>query len=263
MALYIYGTVFNNVDRAMRSIKSISKLRPKSIFITDNFSTDGTYEVLTRTKGVKIIRNHCSHGKGRQLALDLALQKAKDDDFVMYIDLDTIYNLKFVKLIEDKMKTLNDNEVFIFGMLSKARINKRIKWHDLYTSEDLERHAHFKHAGYKIVGTREQFLIQYGGMGLYNQYYENDISVGDNFYKRHSRYKTSRIKFFIRMVKILIDNERGVAYKSFHDFFNQSTNKGVKMRFAYFFAYIIAKILGVYGYDEELNNLNYVLSSSL
>ena len=44
--LYIYGTIFNNHDIVLKSLESIKKLPYQKIFVTDNYSTDGTYELL-------------------------------------------------------------------------------------------------------------------------------------------------------------------------------------------------------------------------
>lgn len=263
MALYIYGTVFNNANRLKACINSVSSLSYKKLFVTDNYSTDGTYEILKNLPKIEILRKKCSHGLGRQLALEKALSEAEDDDFVMYIDFDTIFNQIYIDLIKEKISTLKDNEVFIFGMLSKAKINRNIQWRDLLTSEDLERHAHFKHEGYNIVGTKEQFMIQYGGKGLHNPYYENDVSIGDNFYIRHKRYKTSRFKFMIRMLRTLIDDERGAAFKSFRDFYKQSNKKNIITKIGFFLAYLIAKALGIYSYDSTYNNIEYVMASAV
>ncbi len=259
MALFIYGTVFNNAKWLERSIGSIRPLKPAGIFVVDNFSTDGTYEKLRSMKGVQVVQRRCSHGQGRQLSLEELLKNAKDDDFAMYMDFDTIYKPAYIKLVNASMRSLKDKEVFIFGMLSKVKANRKIPWRDMLTSEDLERHAHFKASGYRIVGTKDQFMMLYGGTGLKNPYYDNDIAVGENFYKRHSRYRGSNLKFMVRMFKVLIDNERGVAFRSFSDFYSKSSRGGIFLKAAFLFAYVIAKIRGVYSYNASVNNLEYVM----
>lgn len=262
LKLFVYGTVFNNIKWLDLSINSIKLLDPAGIFVVDNFSTDGTYEKLKSMSKVHVIHRKCSHGYGRQLALEELLKYSEDDDFVMYMDFDTIYKKSYIKLIGKTMKILDDKEVFIFGMLSKACANKYIPWRDMLTSEDLERHAHFKSSGYKIIGTKEQFMMLYGGTGLHNPYYDNDLKTGSNFYKRHSRYKVSTLRFMIRMFKVLIDNERGVAFKSFSEFYQQSNDKRFSRKLIFLIAYLLAKLLGVYSYSRSFNNIEYVMNQS-
>jgi glycosyltransferase involved in cell wall biosynthesis len=258
MALFIYGTVFNNASRVKACISSLAPLGYKSMFIVDNYSTDGTYEILKNTENLSVVRKKCSHGLGRQIALENALKEAAEEDFLMYVDFDTVYNSEYIALIKKYAETLKENEVFIFGMLSKAKANRSVHWRNLFTSEDLERYAHFKSLGYKLVMDREKFDIVYGGKGLINKYYQNDNSVGENFYDRHKRYKTSSFSFGIRMFRVLVDNERGAAFKSFREFYSSASIKSMVRLFLFMIAYAIAHILGVYKYSKNKNNIEYI-----
>lgn len=74
--LRIYGTVYNNADLAEKCLESISGLRQYRIYAVDNFSTDGTYNILKRHKEVRIKRLKCSRGKGRDVALSMLLKEA-------------------------------------------------------------------------------------------------------------------------------------------------------------------------------------------
>ena len=258
MTLFIYGTVFNNANRVKACISSLAPLGYKRMFIVDNYSTDGTYEILENIGDLTVVRKKCPHGLGRQIALENALKEAKNNDLLMYIDFDTVYNSKYITLIKKYIETLKENEVFIFGMLSKAKANRSVHWRNLFTSEDLERYAHFKSQGYKLVMDKEKFDIVYGGKGLINSYYQNDNSVGENFYDRHKRYKTSSFGFGIRMFRILIDNERGAAFKSFSEFYSSSSSKNIVRLFLFMVAYVIANSLGVYRYSKDKNNIEYI-----
>ena len=91
MALFIYGTVFNNAGRVKECIESLKPLNYKKIFAVDSCSTDGTYEIINKIPNVSVERKRCSHGLGRQIAMSNALKEAKDEDFLMYVDFDTIY----------------------------------------------------------------------------------------------------------------------------------------------------------------------------
>jgi len=258
MSLIIYGTVFNNSNRVKECINSLLPLGFKRIFVIDNYSTDGTYEIL-KSFGeiVKVERRKCSRGLGRQLALEMALKEANDNDFLMYVDFDTVYNAEYIRLIKQKMKNIKDG-VFVFGMLSRAYINKRVPWRDLLTSEDLERFAHFKSIGVKLIMNKEQFDTVYGGKGLFNKYYQNDTTGEDNFYKRNLRYKTSNFKFWIRMMKVIIDDERGAAFKTFNEFYGMSRAKNPPRFFIFLIAYLVAHVLGVYSYSKTKNNIEYI-----
>ncbi|MEM3846191.1 MAG: glycosyltransferase [Candidatus Parvarchaeota archaeon] len=93
--LYIYGTVYNNANRVKQSMGSMMKINvEKSIYIIDNYSTDGTYEILKELSkkypNIYIKREKCSRGKGRQLAIEIGKNKADDNDLFMTFDLDTI-----------------------------------------------------------------------------------------------------------------------------------------------------------------------------
>ena len=261
MTLFIYGTVFNNASRVQACIDSLMPLKYTKIFVVDNYSSDSTYEILKNIENIVVIRKKCSHGIGRKIALEKALNEVSDEDFLMYVDFDTVYNKEYIDLIKKYMSTLGDNEVFIFGMLSKAKDNKLVPWRDLFTSEDLERYAHFKLLGYKLVMDKEKFDIVYGGKGLINKYYQNDNSVGENFYARHKRYKTSNFNFAIRMFRVLVDNERGAAFKSFSEFYNSSSSKSMIRGLLFMVAYVIAHILGVYSYSKDKNNIEYIKES--
>ena len=92
--LSIYATVYNNRNWIKSSMESIVDKNPFfkkwELVITDNFSTDGTYEFLQKYESkypnIKVYREKCTRGKGRQIALEHTSGK-----IVTYVDLDTIY----------------------------------------------------------------------------------------------------------------------------------------------------------------------------
>ena len=66
--LFIYGTVYNSRNRILQSLDSVMKINiEKRIFIIDNYSTDGTYEIL-RDNGDKynlvVKQEKCTKGEG-------------------------------------------------------------------------------------------------------------------------------------------------------------------------------------------------------
>ena len=259
MTLFIYGTVFNNARRVRACINSLAPLNYKQIFIVDNYSTDGTYDILKSFgKKVKIKRRKCSHGLGRQTALEMALKEVNENDFLMYVDFDIVYKKKFIKRIKYYMEKLKYNEVSLLSMLSRAKINRLVPWRDLMNAQDLERHAHFKSLGFKLIATEEEFNILYGGRGIKNSYYNDDPTIGQNIIKRNMRYKKSEIQFFIRMLKVLIDDERGSACTAFDKFYSKSSKKNIFNLLIFILTYVIARLKGVYSYSDKKDNLNYI-----
>ncbi len=142
--LYIYSTVYNNAKRVRESIDSIKKINvDKKIFIIDNYSTDGTYEILLSINDITVKREKCTRGKGRQLAMEMAEKEATDTDFFMTFDLDTIYTDNFAILIEWALKNIGSNDVVFMNFLCKKQTNFKIPWRDINNGEDWERAAHF------------------------------------------------------------------------------------------------------------------------
>jgi len=49
--LYIYGTVYNSRKRVLQSLNSIIGIKiEKSVYIVDNYSSDGTFELLRKNQ---------------------------------------------------------------------------------------------------------------------------------------------------------------------------------------------------------------------
>ena len=145
--LFIYGTVYNSKNRILSSLDSIMKINiEKRIFIIDNYSTDGTYEILSDNKdkyNLMVKQVKCTRGRGRHLAIDMAEKYAGENDMFFFIDLDTVYNQEFAKLIEFGYKNIDKNTVFLDNHLCYYGANHRVQWKDLTASEDVEREARF------------------------------------------------------------------------------------------------------------------------
>ena len=149
--LFLYGTVYNNSNRVLKCLDSLSKINTeKKFLIIDNYSTDGTYEILKEFLNVEIKRIKRSRGKGRQLAMELVRDEAGIDDIFMAFDLDTIYSPEFIKAIEWGVKNIDHNTVFI-SHLCYSDVNFKVPWKDLNNGEDWERLAHFCYLGFDVV----------------------------------------------------------------------------------------------------------------
>ena len=234
--LYIYGTVFNNKDTVKESIESLSRINvEKRFLITDNYSTDGTYEVLQELKNkynITLKQVKCSRGKGRELAMELGYHISNNDDLFMYFDLDSVYTPLFIKYIEDKIKTLKRNEVFL-NMLCYKDANFKILWKDLNNGEDWERIAHFIHEGFIYSNVKSKYYElssnyigkqrekRYArGIGYYKRMFKNQIDLFhawniSNFknLKSYMKYSEAKKWHIFILLPILIYSLTGQFYK--------------------------------------------------
>lgn len=243
--LYLYATVYNNENTIINSIESLNKIDIKKQFlIVDNYSYDGTYEILEKIKNkynIKLKRYKCTRGKGRQLAMELAYNESNNDDLFMMFDLDTVYTSLFVKFIEKGIKILNKNEIFL-NQLCYKEINFKIPWRNLNNGEDWERMANFIHSGYVCTNVNAKYYQ------LGNNY------VGKNREKRYA----SGINYYKRVIKNQIDLFRGwdiSNYKNLKLYIKFSNAK--KSHFIFLFIILIyIKIFdNTYKYSGEINIL--------
>ena len=254
-ALHVYGTVFNNANRVERSLKSIERLNPAKIYITDNYSTDGTYEILRRHKKVEVIRAKSNRGEGKQLALERLLEKAAPSDAVIMVDLDTIYKNKYADFITKRMKALKDNVMYTdIGQLATARTLKKLPWLNTNNSEDIERFARAVSFGIKLYKINT-------GDGLENLYFQNEVDVGG---LREARYARNWFAFFPKVFFKMVNMERNEAHKSFRDFRRSfRTQKSPIYVPVIMAAYITAKLMGIRSHNSKLSNTDYVIQNEI
>ena len=154
--------------------------------IVDNYSDDGTYEILksiSRKYNIKLCRQKCKRGKGREIAMNMA-ENWKNDDAFMYFDGDTIYTQDFLNFVEKIVPKLDYNSVYIQG-LCLAFINFKIHWRNLNVVEDVERYAHFISQGYNFYGllpAQKHSLIINGQLNINNR--ESRYAKGYKYYFR-------------------------------------------------------------------------------
>ena len=240
--LKIYGTVFNNaeyIDACLNSLKPLGKL---DLYVVDNYSTDRTVEKLliwNNYFNMHIYEKKCTRGAGRQLALEYLKSESSPEDLAFYIDFDTAYSNKFVETILSASKTIKDNELSI-AMLGTVRTQKLAEWKDLNVGEDWERMAHFVSKDVKVL----EIITPDGSYGTNRN--QNEARQ----YKRELFYSKSKIRLF----KNLIDEHRGLAYKTW-----RGSAKHLTSIIANYVAHLIALILGTYSYDKELDNRELVL----
>ena len=253
--LYIYGTVYMNGSTIQKSIESLLPLTKKYnlyLSIIDNFSTDNTYEwlVLNSNKYKNITfyvkQVKCNRGKGRNIALNHILNITNDNDFTFYIDFDTIYPQKYINYIINFVNGGGKNKIGI-GHLSLIKYNSDINWKNLNYGEDIERGAHFKYKGYEI-----DIAPSDNSFGI-NQDRGNSTKERETLYAKG-------LKYYIRIFLNAIDTERGFAFKNFHEFYKLSKIKSKFRLLVFYFAYLIAKIKGIYSYSNK-DNYSYIISN--
>jgi len=239
MEICLYATVFNNFNTIEESIKSV--WRPDAtIVITDNYSTDGTWEKLQKLKkeyNLLLYRLRSSRGKGRAYSL----RHCPDNSITAYFDLDLKYNEAFHKVLEwapkDKVTTDMDTGIIVL----KEKLIEKGGWRDLNRAEDWEILAR--------VGF-DYFVPVINSENLYNEIVE----------KRELRYARG-LRYYIRRFNNSIDTIRGVGY-NWDDIKRLYLGKK-KYKIITPFSYLLAKVKGVYRYYKDMNNALWFLLSAL
>ena len=238
--IFIYGTVFNNLDYVESSINSIEKIRPDKIVICDSYSYDGTYEKildLNKTfKNIIVFRAKTKMGLGRELALRELYNYARDNDFCFYIDFDSIYTEKFIRKIKELVKK-EATVIYIgygLGMLGLIKTNKLVGWKNLNAGEDVERVANFWEHGIEI-----KWVIPYNNYMVINR----DRNIR-KFASREKKYGS-----LIRVFTFIVDSHRGMGFKRWNP--DASSIYGTVISYM---AHFIALIRGIYYHDYFLDN---------
>lgn len=265
--------MYNNASTVERSIDSLKQLMPYKMFVVDNYSTDGTFEKFKKYKQVVAIQQKCTLGKGRNLAMGMALKEAMPDDPMFTMDLDNELTQVAIKDILIRIKKMKNNTFYWIGCLGKASAHAKVSWKDLFCGEEVEHSAHAISLGIE--------MHYFDAKTFYS--YVNDLGANPDLSlaQRQLRYTKGFIGKGIRLYKCLISLERGYAYKSPKEFIAVSLNKKndgtprstsslkkgklhiLTYYLAYTSAFLIAKLLGIYNYDKKLNNHDYIKSSSL
>ena len=137
----IYGTVFNNADVIRKSINSVISKLPDfkkrfEMIIVDNYSSDGTYEILKEYQkeypNITVIQEKCTRGKGRAIAFNNTKGK-----YVLTIDFDTVY-LEPFKNIVYSYKRIKPLEIYPMFMMRRETMDIIGNWKDLNVAEDTE-----------------------------------------------------------------------------------------------------------------------------
>ncbi len=242
--LFIYGTVYNSNRIILKSLDSIMKIKlEKSIYVVDNYSTDGTYETLQdnlKKYNMVVSQARCTRGKGRQLATEMAEKNASANDMFMFIDLDTVYNESFAGLIEYAYSNIDHNTVFLDNHLCYYDVNHAVPWKDLTAAEDVEREARFISLGYKLIYPSKNIKIC-----------ENEAVTFD----REKRYARG-IEYYKRKLRSAQDVLIGVGCNNIRNLVFFMRNAKVRKRYYWTFSiiFLYVKIFKkIYKYSTDTN----------
>ncbi|QGR20429.1 glycosyltransferase [Stygiolobus azoricus] len=220
----LYGTVYNNADTVEESIKSVFDPSYK-IIVTDNYSTDGTYEKLEELRkdfNLTVLRYKSSRGVGRQYSL----KYCPENSMTAYFDLDVKYN----KIFHDILKYSAERGVKVLTTIQhtlvapKKEIMEKGGWRDLIVAEDIE-------LWYRVGFDYHIPLITM----------EKNLHRQSSYGARERRYSKG-IKYYYRWFMSVVDTIRGRGF-TLEDAFLWYKKK---YHAIVFLAYIIAKAKGMY-----------------
>jgi len=145
----VCATTFNNVGRLRLCLNSIIKAfegLDYELVIVDNFSTDGTYEILKeyarQYHNIRVFRLKCSRGLGRQVAFKNSIGHS-----VVTIDTDTEYDGEKIRKILTMYKEQKFGELVAlkvwgsFGIYPKSLVEEVGGWNDYNIGEDHDFYA--------------------------------------------------------------------------------------------------------------------------
>jgi len=145
--LGIYGTVYNSADTVRTTIEDLKKKLKYDFVISvcDNFSKDGTFEILKEYDFIDAFQRKSTRGLGRQYALENLIKNHPDVDYIFYIDFDVIFPDYLNELIKGIIKIYKENEIIKgtngfgdFGSINTyINILKSVRWRDMNIFEDV------------------------------------------------------------------------------------------------------------------------------
>ena len=201
--LSVYGTVFNSKDSIKIAVDNIYKTffgikDHIEIVIVDNYSTDGTYEVLqelSETYNLLLYRHKSTRGLGRNIAFTKTQGK-----YVINHDFDDIYIDDTMFKVIRNFDNLLEKDVII-NQLSRRQIIEKIgNWSSLNAGEDVELRA-------RAVKNRIRLFAIPAIIGM-NYKILNNSRNGPTLINEN-RYTKNKISYIKRMSSWLIDTSVG------------------------------------------------------
>ncbi len=244
----VYGTVYNNARTVVNCVLSIQRIMnmigvPWEIVVTDNYSTDGTYEILSKLAKIfpiKVIRERCSRGKGRDLALKLS-----NGYCVMYVDFDMELKSFASKVIEYYIENIDNNIVYMpFGFTTRTSALRIGGWRNLNHGEDTE---FFARAAVKA--RLVQVLVPIPRREEWTQG------------PRRRRYARGEFQYLRRLARDRVDSFRACApnYAQFKEIYVRNSSSILGKIFKSVL-YLVARTRGLYKYCRFLGNDELILS---
>jgi len=187
--LGIYGTVYNSADTVRTTIEDLKKKLKYDFVISvcDNFSKDGTFEILKEYDFIDVFQRKSTRGLGRQYALENLIKNHPDVDYIFLIDFDVTFPDYLNELIKGIIKIYKENEIYWLGGFASLNTYKKIltkvKWRDMNFTEDFM---------YIIDTINKGFELYFLGL---------PISLNQERPKRERKYAKG-LKYINRLFKI-------------------------------------------------------------
>jgi len=154
--LGIYGTVYNSSDTVRTTIEDLKKKLKHDFVISvcDNFSKDGTFEILKEYDFIDAFQRKSTRGLGRQYALENLIKNHPDVDYIFYIDFDVIFSDYLNELIDGIIKIYKGNEIIGFGDFASLdtykKILTKVRWRDMNAFEDFMYNSEIIRKGFEL-----------------------------------------------------------------------------------------------------------------
>lgn len=139
----VYGTVYNSADTVGVTLRDLERKLPDDfiVVISDNYSSDGTYEILQSFDNVDAFQVRATRGRGRQLALERLLRRYGGSvQYIFSLDLDVVFPDYFPSVVAGLIGRYSGGEVY--GTFASAQtyqeiLHRGIVWPDLNMAEDI------------------------------------------------------------------------------------------------------------------------------
>jgi glycosyltransferase involved in cell wall biosynthesis len=160
-------THYNNISTVRRSLNSVLEQIDGrfEIVIVDNFSNDGSYEILSEYAAknqIKLIQSRCSRGRGRQIAFENSF----GDYVISGMDLDDIFKPFLIPAVKSYHETC-EGKLLQFRQRTVSIAPRKLivqlgGWRDVNYGEDADLFLRAKNAGMKVPDVLEPIAIEIG-----------------------------------------------------------------------------------------------------
>lgn len=210
----VCATLFNNANRLEETLNRLMKaLKGKNfeIVVVDSYSTDGSFEILKKYAQkygvIKILREKCSRGRGRQIAFEHA-----KGEIIIFVDMDTWYKPnKLSKLLKGWERSEYRHLVLItlspLWICPRSIVREIGGWKDFNAADDIDFMTR--------IYIHNKGIFCPISLGLNEPVKEQQISflgVKITLFGRERRYSKSLFSFIRRKWKDTIDSYNACDY---------------------------------------------------